>query len=216
MPMDPHTFLYGLQTAGLSDDWIPWRQSKYINERLHGDLMFFGGEKSKHAEGVCNVLGAFALAWWIGKSQFESDVLNYLEQSMVLEEVDAIARLNDSGTFEWFDNFMKAKGAPKAGEFPNKLYSAVARNAQQYVAFGIGLVAVGKDENSVGHRIVGSGTQLVCFDPNVGYFRAKSADAFSLALAKLFKTYYSDLNAFLVTGFQVHVGRARSNAFSHH
>ena len=45
-----HTFLHSLQTTGLTSDWLPFNQSGWIQDKLHGGL------PKKHMDAALNIL----------------------------------------------------------------------------------------------------------------------------------------------------------------
>jgi len=182
---DPHLFLYSLQQDQISFDWLPFSQTKYIEEYLHGGLR----SQSKYAAGICAVLCVFALRAWMTKKEVSSEFLGVIDRFSNVEEIEAMANLFEEGkSRELAVNLLTRAGYPSKGE-------QFFRTPQEAIVHTVGLpycfMAWGGIAKE-GHAIIASGTSFAIFDPNVGYMKMKGKQTYTMAFNKLIAEWYPE------------------------
>lgn len=195
---DNTKFLYGLQTDGLCHDWLPWKQSRYIQECLHND---FFSTKSRHAAGLCAVIGAYVLSSWLKTKKFDTAPILEIEKPEVAEVLDGWASEPGAATGPRFERFMATTGFPKG-------IGVEVRNSTGAIAFasiGCAIWLGGMQAQGDGHSIVGAGQSFVLFDPNVGYMRCRNRDAYIKSVDRLMTDFYPALPRRAVVTFNAHV-----------
>jgi len=88
MTTDHVIFLNELQQKGLTSDWLPFKQSKWSKEILHGDLP----TDSRFAEGICNEICAWMMVKWVKEgpsSDYIAQLYKASQAEMIVELADA-------------------------------------------------------------------------------------------------------------------------------
>lgn len=179
--MDRHLFMFGLQSKGLTDDWLPFQQSKYIASVLHGG----GSGRSRLAGGVCHALCLYVIQQWMATG-VTPDPLAKLDKQQVAE---GIVDQDDAGSsLQDFKDAMTRAGHACIHESYHLNHKAAIEHT---ITSGFCLVALG-GVTCTGHAIVCHGAQGAIFDPNVGYIKARSANGYTWSFLSIFKTYYPE------------------------
>lgn len=183
-------FLYSLQLNNLCSDWLPFKQSNYIQETLHGDLPV----RTRHAAGVCNELSLVGLQHWNANGT-SSDILALFEKSSVAERISDLAdrhvTLAPTNTDkDFFLNAMASHGLPAQQEHNCNSAAGAAD-----ILIGKGQCAVmfhGRGQDATGHTILADGNNFAIFDPNVGYMKMQNEADFKTVFKQLVDKFYPE------------------------
>ncbi|MBL0726394.1 hypothetical protein [Piscinibacter sp. HJYY11] len=165
-------FLHALQQGGLTSDWLPFKQSEWIAEKLHGGIP----TKSPHASGVCNEMSAWMMTKWM-KEGPSSRYIAQLDRDDAAQAILGMVEARDSAPahvkcdYDYFAYLMSRAGV---GTSHNAMVYDTAAKAID-AAKNLGNCAICMhDINGPGdgHTIICSGTHRSVFDPNVGFVRA--------------------------------------------
>ena len=199
MSKDPHLFLYEMQTKGQTTDWLPFRQSAYIRNVLHGGE---SESRSPHQGGVCLELCTHVLKKWMPPATPSSDPIGKLDQR---ENAEAVEELTASikGSCEAALEHLRASGLQKNngnGEMfitTSGDTSGWKRAVERTLTAKFSLIAFGGLAKT-GHAIIAHAPSGSIFDPNVGYVRGNSSSNYTwifLALIREYNLEYTHLGS---------------------
>jgi hypothetical protein len=179
--MDRHTFMFGLQQKGLTDDWMPFQQSKYIASVLHG------GEsgRSRLSGGVCHALSLYVLKQWMA-SGINADPLWQLDSPDVAQSI--VDQDDAGGDVALFLKVMADAGhaCTKESYFLSYKQAIEHTTTAEFCMMALGGIT------KTGHAMICHGTRGAIFDPNVGYIKARSSSGYTWVFLSLFKSFYPD------------------------
>lgn len=181
--MDRHQFLFQLQQKGLTGEWLPFQQSKYIQNILHGGIP----TRSRLSEGVCHALCLYVLKKWMANG-IKVDPIGELDRSTVAE---SIVEQSDTGQdIAIFKQMMSIAGRrPKEERYFLNYKEAVEYTTDKGFCLMVqGGIMPGRD----GHTIICNGKQGAIFDPNVGYIKSNSTSNYTWAFLSVYRTFYTD------------------------
>ena len=181
--MDAHTFLFGLQTAGHTNNWMPWTQGEYIRNVLKGGE----GHRSASDRGVCNGISTYVVKRWLEGGHASWDIINELEKSSVAEFVSDTQGNGSAG----------AGVVPEAlrqGGFQRRFFTRITLNGNDLLSFtniGPAYVSLARPGHEMtGHAIAVHGHEKSVFDPNIGFAQGVTLGAYKAIIRAIVDRFY--------------------------
>ena len=189
---DNTIFLNILQMMRITNDWLPFDQSRWIREVLHGS----SPSESRFAGGLCNELCAYMMSRWVAGSP-GSQYLSELDRFTVAEQIVDMAdaqELSRSPSDADYLAYLVRRRTGRAARLRDA-YRGTTRAADEAMkVIGNCALCMYPKKKGDGHSILVNAQELTLFDPNVGFIRALDKASLRDALAIILTLKYPELH----------------------
>ncbi|OUS27316.1 hypothetical protein A9Q99_14990 [Gammaproteobacteria bacterium 45_16_T64] len=189
---DHFVFLHSLQSAGLTGDWLPFNQSEWIREVLHGGLP----TRSRFATGICNEMSVWMMTKWV-KEGPSSQYISQLNSSTVAQTIVDYADGRDSAPgsvqsdYDYFAYLMSRQHIGTSHQ--SMVYDATSKAFADVKNLGNCGICMHPSGAGDGHTIICNAKYNCVFDPNLGFIRTKHAADLEIVLNTIANTRYPEL-----------------------